>query len=121
MESSTPATPPPPSPPQQPQGGPPRRYGFFESLMDTTFDHLITPTMIRFLYIVAMVLIALGALAVVIAAFAESAGGGIVALILVPIFALIYLIVTRLWLELVIVIFKIRDAAEEVAANTRRP
>lgn len=117
MESATPAPPPPPQPPAEQ----PRRYGFFESLMDTTFDHLITPTMIRFLYIVAMVLIALGALAVIIAAFAESAGGGVVALILVPIFALIYLIVTRLWLELVIVIFKIRDATEEVAANTRKP
>jgi hypothetical protein len=117
MESSTPTPPPPPQSP----GAPTRRYGFFESLMDTRFDHLITPTMIRFLYIIAMVLIALGALAVIIAAFAESAGGGVIALILAPIFALIYLIVTRLWLELVIVIFKIRDATEEVAANTRRP
>ena len=116
MESSTPAPPPP-----QPPGAPARRYGFFESLMDTRFDHLITPTMIRFLYIVAMILIALGALAVIIAGFAESAGAGILALILAPIFALIYLIVTRLWLELIIVIFKIRDATEEVAANTRRP
>jgi hypothetical protein len=117
MESATPAPPPPPQPPERA----PRGDGFFESLMDTRFDHLITPTMIRFLYIAAMVLIALGALAVIIAAFAESAGGGVIALILVPIFALIYLIVTRLWLELVIVIFKIRDATEEVAANTRRP
>lgn len=117
MESATPAPPPPPQPPERQARG----DGFFESLMDTRFDHLITPTMIRFLYIVAMILIALGALAVIIAAFAESAGGGVIALILAPIFALIYLIVTRLWLELVIVIFKIRDAAEEVAANTRRP
>lgn len=117
MESATPA----PPPPSQPPGRPARRDGFFESLMDTRFDHLITPTMIRFLYIVAMILIALGALAVIIAGFAESAGAGILALILAPIFALIYLIVTRLWLELIIVIFKIRDATEEVAVNTRKP
>jgi hypothetical protein len=89
--------------------------------MDTRFDHLITPTMIRFLYIVAIVLLALGALAVIITGFAKSAGTGVAALILAPIFALIYLIVTRLWLELIIVIFKIRDATEEVAVNTRRP
>jgi hypothetical protein len=118
MESSTPAPPPPPQPPvEQPR----RSDGFFESLMDTRFDHLITPTMIRFLYIVAIVLLALGTLAIVIAGFAESGGAGILALILAPIFALIYLIVTRLWLELIIVIFKIRDATEEVAVNTRRP
>lgn len=116
MESSVQPPPPPQLPSQNRSPG-----GFFEALMDTKFDHLITPTMIRFLYIVAMVLIALGALAVIIAGFAEGAGTGIVALILVPIFALIYLIVTRLWLELIVVAFKIRDAAEEVAVNTRRP
>lgn len=115
MESSVQPTPPPPPPPQGQRPG-----GFFEALMDTRFDHLITPTMIRFLYIVAIVLLALGALAVIIAGFAESAGAGVLALILAPIFALIYLIVTRLWLELIIVIFKIRDATEEVAVNTRR-
>lgn len=110
-----------PTPPAQPPAQSQRPGGFFEALMDISFDHLITPTMIRFLYVVAMILIGLGALAVIIAGFAESAGTGIVALILAPIFALIYLIVTRLWLELIIVIFKIRDATEEVAVNTRRP
>lgn len=116
MESSTPA----PPPPSQPPGEPVRRYGFFESLMDTRFDHLITPTMIRFLYIVAMVILALLTLVAIIAGFAKSGGAGILSLILAPIFALIYLIVTRLWLELIIVIFKIRDATEEVAVNTRK-
>jgi hypothetical protein len=116
MESSVQASPPPPPPSQnQPQGG------FFEALLDTRFDHLITPSLIRFLYVIAIVVLALGALAVIIAGFAESAGTGIVLLILAPLGALIYLIVTRLWLELIVVAFKIREAAEEVAANTRRP
>jgi uncharacterized membrane protein len=94
--------------------------GFFNALMDTRFDSLITPSLVRFVYVIAMVLIALGMLALVIAGFAESAGSGIVLLILAPLLGLFYLIVTRLWLELVVVLFKIRDAAEEVAANTRR-
>ncbi len=116
MESSVQASPPPPPPSQnQPRGG------FFEALLDTRFDHLITPSLIRFLYVIAIVVLALGALAVIIAGFAESAGTGIVLLILAPLGALIYLIVTRLWLELIVVAFKIREAAEEVAANTRRP
>lgn len=116
MESSVQATPPPQPPAQNRSPG-----GFFEALMDTKFDRLITPSLIRFLYVVVMILLALGALAVIIAGFAESAGSGIVLLILAPIVALIYLIVTRLWLELIVVAFKIRDAAEEVAVNTRRP
>jgi uncharacterized protein DUF4282 len=102
-----------------PQGEPQR--GFFNALMDTRFDSLITPSLIRFLYVVAIVLIALGVLAVIIAGFAEDAGTGVLLLIFAPLGGLLYLIVTRLWLELIVVAFKIRDAAEEVAANTRRP
>lgn len=115
MESSVQATPPPGEPTRRNAPG-----GFFEALMDTRFDHLITPSLIRFLYVVAIVVLALGALAVIIAGFAESAGTGIILLILAPLGALIYLIVTRLWLELIVVAFKIRDAVEEVAVNTRR-
>lgn len=114
MESSARPTPPPPA-----QGSAPG--GFFEALLDTRFDHLITPSMIRFLYVVAMIVLALGTLAAIIGGFAESAGTGILLLILAPIGALIYLIITRLWLELIVVAFKIREAAEEVAVNTRRP
>jgi hypothetical protein len=89
--------------------------------MDTRFDHLITPSLIRFLYVVAMIVLAIVALIAIIAGFAEGAGTGVLLLILAPIGALIYLIITRLWLELIVVTFKIREAAEEVAVNTRRP
>jgi hypothetical protein len=95
--------------------------GFFESLMDTKFDNLITPKLIRFLYVVSIIVLAIGTLLVIISAFANKAGTGVLVLILAPIGALIYLIVIRLWLELIVVTFKIREAAEEVADNTRRP
>lgn len=95
--------------------------GFFESLMDTRFDRLITPKLIRFLYVVSMIVLAIGALVVIVSAFTHSAGSGILALILAPLGALVYLIVVRLWLELIVVTFKIRDAAEQVAENTARP
>jgi hypothetical protein len=101
-----------------PQGNPQR--GFLESLMDTRFDSLITPKLIRFLYVVAMIILAIGTIIVIVAAFADKVGSGILALILAPLGALIYLIVIRLWLELIVVTFKIRDAAERVAENTSR-
>jgi hypothetical protein len=97
------------------------RQGFFNALMDTRFNSLITPSLIRVLYIIAIILIGLLMIGMVIAGFAESAGSGIILLILAPILGLLYLIGTRVWLELAIVLFKIRDAAEEVAVNTRRP
>ncbi len=95
--------------------------GFLESLMDTRFDSLITPKLIRFLYVVSMVVLAIGALVTIIAAFADKASTGILFLILAPLGALIYLIVVRLWLELIVVTFKIREAADQIADNTRHP
>jgi hypothetical protein len=102
-----------PTPPQNNQ------RGFLESLMDTRFDSLITPSLIRFLYVVSMIVLALGVLVAVIASFTNSVGSGILALIVAPLVALIYLIVVRLWLELIVVTFKIRDAADKIADNTR--
>jgi hypothetical protein len=98
----------------------PTNRGFFEALMDTRFDSLITPKLIRFLYVVQIVALIIGTLFVVLVGFANDAGLGILFLILAPLAALIYLIVIRLYLELIVIAFKIRDAAEEVAVNTRR-
>ena len=97
----------------------PAERDFFESLMDTRFDSLITPKLIRFLYIVGMIVLAIGALVWIIAGFAHSAGDGVLFLILAPLAAFVYLVVLRLHLELIVVAFKIRDATEETAANTR--
>lgn len=94
--------------------------GFFSSLMDTRFDSLITPKLIRFLYVVSMIVLPIGVIAAIIVAFTEGVGGGILTLIFAPIGAVIWLIVVRLYLELIVVTFKIRDAADEVARNTRR-
>jgi hypothetical protein len=105
----------------QPSPQPRERRGFLEALMDTRFDSLITPMLIRFLYVISMILLAIGVIVVVIAAFADKPGSGVLALILAPLGALIYLIVIRLWLELIVVTFKIREAAEQVADNTQRP
>ncbi len=110
MEASTQASP-----------GYESRQGFFASLMDTRFNSLITPKLIRFLYVVSMIVLAIGTVIFVIAAFADRASSGILMLILAPLVALIYLIVVRLWLELIVVTFKIRDAAEQIAGNTQRP
>jgi Domain of unknown function (DUF4282) len=112
MEDEMEAAVPPPAPQEQ-------QRGFFESLMDTRFDSLITPKLVTFIYVVSMIVLAVGALIAIIASFVNDAGTGVVALILAPLVALIYLIVIRLWLELIVVTFKIRDAAERVADNTR--
>jgi hypothetical protein len=117
-----PAQPPPAQPPPPPGYQPPEepRKGFFGALFDTRFDNLITPSLVRFLFIVSMILLTLAYVVWVVAGFASKASTGVLALVLGPLIALLYLILIRVYLELIVVLFKIREAAEETAENTRR-
>jgi glycerol-3-phosphate acyltransferase PlsY len=116
LPTQPPAQPPPPG--SQPL--PDQARGFFASLFDTRFDNLITPGLIRFIYILVMILMTIGYVVAVVAGFNSSGGSGVATLLLAPIFFLLYLILIRVWLELVVVAFKIREATEETARNTRR-
>lgn len=94
--------------------------GFLESLFETRFEHLITPKLVRFFYALSILVLVVGTVAVIAAAFAADETTGVVVLFLAPLSALIYLITIRLWLELIVVAFKIRDGVERVAENTKR-
>lgn len=97
--------------------------GFFGSLFDMSFSSFVTTKLVKVIYILAMVLIGLTALAQLVVALASGEGGAIVAsLLLVPLFALLALIWTRVGLELVMVVFRIGEDARRTAdALERRP
>jgi hypothetical protein len=96
--------------------------GFFASLFDVSFSSLITTKVIKAIYLLSMVVIGLVGLFFILATAArDDAGGGevIVALILVPIFALIYLVYTRVLLEVIIVLFRIMETNVELVEIQR--
>jgi hypothetical protein len=95
------------------------QQGFLGALFDTRFGTLITPRIIRVLYILSIIALAIFSVIVIIGAFANSAGFGILTLlVLAPIGFLLYLILIRIYLELVIIAFKINENAHQIAANT---
>lgn len=89
--------------------------GFFASLFDFSFTEFITTKMIKFLYGLGMLLGGVVALGMIIAGFAQSAIIGIVFLVLSPLIFLLYVIGARVWLELVIVLFRIAEHTAEIA------
>ncbi len=92
---------------------------FLRALFDTRFTTLITPKVIRVLYILAIIGIGIGAIFTVVAAFNESTGLGVLTLlVLAPLGFLLYVIIARLYLEIVIVLFKIHESARAIAQNT---
>jgi hypothetical protein len=92
--------------------------GFFASLFDIGFTSLITTRVIKVLYVLSMVLIGLWALILVIVSFANDPASGIfVLLIVAPLGALLYLIWTRVFMELIIVLFRIMENTAALVAQ----
>jgi hypothetical protein len=94
--------------------------GFLASLFDTSFSSLITPRVIKVIYIISMVVIGVVAVAWIVAAFADSVALGLVVLVIVaPLVALLYLIYTRVLLEVIIALFRIMESNFELVQLQR--
>jgi hypothetical protein len=88
--------------------------GFFGSLFDISFTSFVTTKIIKFVYVVSMVLIAVSAVVVVVAAFNQSAAAGVLTLFVgAPIVALLYLIYVRILLEFIIQVFRAVELLNE--------
>ena len=86
------------------------KKGFFGSLFDLSFSEFVTTKIIKFLFVLAIIGSAIGALIVVIIGFASgSVTAGILLLLLSPVVFIVYVLLSRIWLELIIVIFRIAE------------
>lgn len=100
---------------------PAARKGFVASLLDTSFSTLVTTRVIRFLYILLLVLVGLGLLGFIVAAIASGSLSQIlVALIVGPLMALLYVIYARVILEVILAIFRLLESSREIAFLQRQ-
>ena len=85
-------------------------------LFDLSFEKLITPSVVKILYIVILVLSALGYLFILIAGLTS---GGILGFLLAAVFGalwvLVMVMVYRIFLELTMILFRIHDNTEKMA------
>lgn len=79
------------------------------ALFDLSFKRFITLGVIKVLYLLGIALIALMWLVAVIGGFTQGFLSGLGALIFGSIIALLYIIFFRVWLELIVVIFRIGE------------
>jgi Domain of unknown function (DUF4282) len=89
-----------------PQGEP---QSFTNALFDFSFTNFATPVVIKVLYILSLVGIALFYVVAVISAFAQGALTGLVTLVVGGILALLSLIYTRVILELLYAVVRIAE------------
>lgn len=117
-----PGAPPGFAPPQVPS--PEEAKGFISGLFDFSFTNLVAPKVIKFLYGLFLVVWALGILGglgmVVFTLIQGEIIGALVSLILLPIVAVVYLILIRMYHELIIIMFKIAENLEQIKTNTMK-
>lgn len=98
----------------------PDAKGFFASLFDLSFSSLITTRIIKVLYVLALIVIGLGYLVFTVSAFATDTGFGVLTLIVLgPIVALFYIVYARVFLEIVIALFRIMETNVEMVGLLR--
>jgi hypothetical protein len=103
------------APPPPPQAD---ARGFVSSLFDFGFTSLVTPKVIRVLYALIMIGVALGAVILVAIGFRVSSIFGLFTLfILAPLYFLVAMAIYRISLEFFIVIFRI---SEDIRALRQR-
>ena len=94
--------------------------GFFSSLFDLSFTSFVTTKIIKVIYVLTLIGIALLALAFVVGAFQESTGLGLFVLLIgAPIGSLIYIIYSRVILEFIIQVFRIGELLRDQTALQR--
>lgn len=98
--------------------------GFFASLFDISMREMITPKVIRIMYVVGMVLVVLGALGALVQAIFRVSTAGVGALritiVAVPFAALLGIILLRIYLEIIVLLFNIYDQLKEIRGSLSR-
>ncbi len=97
-----------------------RDTGFFAALLDFSFSSFITTRLLKWVYIAILAVAGLVGLGYIVKSLGSGFTGAIVALVVTPVAYLFLAIMTRIGVELTIVMFLIAEntaqTAEEAAA-----
>lgn len=81
--------------------------GFFKRLFDVSMTSFVTPSIIKLLFVLAIIGVSIVSVIVLVSGFATIDEDGVILVILAPIMWLLGIIYWRVILELVIVVFRI--------------
>jgi hypothetical protein len=87
--------------------------GFLKNLFDASFSEFLTTKIIRVIYIIGIICCGLGALIFLFSGDINF----LLRLIGAPLAFFLYVILLRIWLEVVMVIFKIADNTDKMVAT----
>jgi len=83
--------------------------GTFGLLFDLSFSEFVTTRVIKVVFVLGIIAAAIGSLIMLGTGFKNGFGSGLIALILAPLVFLIWVLMARMWCELIIVAFRIAE------------
>jgi hypothetical protein len=100
---------------------PTARAGFFSSLFDLNFSRVVTTRVVKWLYLIVIVLVVLGLVGYIATAIISgSVVAIIIAVIVGPLVALLYIILARIAFEVLVAVFRILETNREIAFLERQ-
>lgn len=105
----------PTQPPHSPKSSTATLGGGLKALFDFNFDTFVTPSIVKIVYMVATVLVALTTLGIIFTAFATMSQGGVsvllgfILLVAAPVIGIIYLAFARMSLELYYAVIRLSE------------
>lgn len=100
---------------------PTARACFFSSLFDLNFSRVVTTRVVKWLYLIVIVLVVLGLIGYIATAIISgSVVAIIIAVIVGPLVALLYIIFARIVFEVLVAIFRILETNREIAFLERQ-
>ncbi len=88
--------------------------GFFTTLFDFSFSEFIVPKVIQTLFVIGILGAAIGAFFFIAWGFRASFLAGLLTMLISPIVFVIYVILVRVYLEVVMVLFRILDTLNRI-------
>ncbi len=88
--------------------------GFVGMIFDSSFSEFVTTRVIKVLLYLAMIVNAIWTIVIIVGGFSQGVLAGIIALILSPLIYIILMLIARIYLELLIVVFRIADELKSI-------
>jgi Domain of unknown function (DUF4282) len=99
-----------------------KESGFFGSLFDFSFMNVVTPRLVKVIYILVMIFTGLAAVGLIVGMAKVNAGLGIVALVVVaPLYFLVTVSLWRMLLEVLTAIVKMEKHLATLASTVPEP
>ena len=93
------------------------KKGLIASIFDLSFSEFVTTRVIKVLFVLGIIVTGIYSIAFIVGGFSQGAGKGFLALLLSPLVFLLGCLAARIYMELLMVIFRIAENTSKLAAE----